>query len=89
MADLDTRLTQNETSCEFISSINDENTKELKSTKEDLSKLQKSCKGLQTDVKTLRQKHEEIDSKLIDLEARSMRDNLMFYGIREGGFPEN
>ena len=72
MADLDTRLTQNETSCEFISSINDENTKELKSTKEDLSKLQKSCKGLQTDVKTLRQKHEEIDSKLIDLEARSM-----------------
>ena len=89
MADLDTRLTQNETSCEFISSINDENTKELKSTKEDLSKLQKSCKGLQTDAKTLRQKHEEIDSKLIDLEARSMRDNLMFYGIREGGTPEN
>ena len=44
MADLDTRLTQNETSCEFLSSINDENTKELKSTKEDLSKLQKSCK---------------------------------------------
>ena len=84
MADLDTRLTQNETSCEFISSINDENTKELKSTN-DLSKLQKSCKGLQTDAKTLRQKHEEIDSKLIDLEARSMRENLMFMvSAREG-----
>ena len=69
MADLDTRLTQNETSCDYISRINDENTKELKSTKEDLSKLQKSCNGLQTDTKTLRQKHEEIDSKLIDLEA--------------------
>ena len=57
----------------------------LKVQKEDLSKLQKSCKGLQTDAKRLRQKHEEIYSKLIDLEARSMRNNLMFYGIREGG----
>ena len=77
MSDLDTRLSQNETSCEFISSINDENTKESKCTKEDLSKLQKSCKGLQTDAKTLGQKHEDLDSKLIDIEARSMRDNLI------------
>ena len=30
-----------------------------------------------------------MDSKLIDLEARSMRDNLMFYGIPEGGDHEN
>ena len=31
----------------------------------------------------------EMDKKLIDLEARSMRDNLMLYGIKEGGDAEN
>ena len=34
--------------------------------------------------KTLIQEHENFDSKLVDLKARSMRDNLMFYGIPEG-----
>ena len=30
-----------------------------------------------------------MDKKLTDLEARSMRDNLMFYGLLEGGDAEN
>ena len=30
-----------------------------------------------------------MDSNLFDLEALSMRDNLMFYGIPEGGDHEN
>ena len=30
-----------------------------------------------------------MDRKLTDLEARSMRDNLMFYGLKEGGEAEN
>ena len=89
MADLDTRLKDNEKSCQFISNSNEQNDKDLKSAKEDVSKLQKSCKGLQTDAKTMKQKHEQIDSKLTDLEARSMRDNLMFYGISEGGDEED
>ena len=36
------------------------------------------------DTNTSKQNHEKMDSKLIDLEERSMSDNLMFYGIPEG-----
>ena len=39
--------------------------------------------------KTLIQEHENFDSKLVDLKARSMRDNLIFYGIPEGGEHED
>ena len=31
----------------------------------------------------------EIDKKLCDLESRPMRENLMFYGIQEGGEKED
>lgn len=39
--------------------------------------------------KSFSEQASEMDEKLIDLEARSMRDNLMFYGINEGGDHEN
>ena len=88
MASLETRLTANEQSCQFISDANEQNKNELKQAKENILNLQTKCTGLQ-DTKTLQQEHENFDSKLVDLEARSMRDNLMFYGIPEGGEHED
>ena len=89
MASLETRLTANEQSCQFISDANEQNKNELKQAKENILNLQTKCTGLQKDTKTLKQEHENFDSKLVNLEARSMRDNLMFYGIPEGGEHED
>ena len=89
MASLETRLTANEQSCQFISDANEQNKNELKQAKENILNLQTKCTGLQKDTKTLKKEHENFDSKLVDLEARSMRDNLMFYGIPEGGKHED
>lgn len=37
----------------------------------------------------MKKKNESLDAKLTDLEPRSMRENLMFYGIAEGGDNED
>lgn len=84
MRSLDTRVTENEKSCQFISNVNETNKTDLKKAKDDLSKLQKSCQGLEKDAKYLKDKNEVLGSKLTDLESRPMRDNLLFYGIHEG-----
>lgn len=89
MRSLDTRVSENEKSCQFISNVNETNKTDLKKAKDDLSKLQKSCQGLEQDAKYLKDKNEVFGSKLTDLESRSMRDNLLFYGIQEGGNAEN
>ncbi|MEW8547532.1 MAG: hypothetical protein AB2693_28835 [Candidatus Thiodiazotropha sp.] len=82
MKSLDTRLIANEKSCEFISSVNEQNKTELKATKDELSEMTKSCKQLEKETSSMKE-------KLVDLESRSMRENLMFYGIPEAGRDEN
>ena len=82
MKSLDTRLIANEKSCEFISSINEQNKTELKATKDELSEMTKSCKNLEKETNFMKE-------KMVDLESRSIRENLMFYGIPEAGREEN
>ena len=61
----------------------------VNSTKDDIQNLKKSCDSFEKTSKSLKEKSAELDKKLIDLEARSMRENLMFYGITEEGDKEN
>ena len=89
MKSLDVRVNDTGKSCKFISETNESNKKELKNAKDSLSKLQISCQNLEKDAQSLKKKNEKLDSKLIDLEARSMHENLMLYGIPEGGEHEN
>ena len=44
---------------------------------------------MKTETDMLRQKNAALESKVTDLESRSMRDNLLFYGIPEKGQYEN
>ena len=37
----------------------------------------------------MKKKNESLDAKMTDLESRSMRENLMFYGIEAGGDNED
>ena len=89
MKSLDIRVNETEKSCKFISEANESNKKELKNAKDSLSNLQKSCQDIEKDAQSLKKKNENLDAKLIEFEARSMRENLMFYGIPEGGEHEN
>lgn len=89
MKSLDTRLTQTEESCDFISKVHETQKNELKAAKDNLSKLQTKCHGLENDTKTMKQNQESLNAKLTDLESRSMRENFLFYGIPEGGDGED
>lgn len=87
--ELGVRVDETEKSCSFSAAETESNKKELKSAKENIMKLQKDCDNLKNNSNSYTKKASEMDKKLLDLEARSMRDNLMFYGIKEGGDAEN
>ena len=89
MKSLETRVTETEKSSQFIGKEYEANKKELKTTKSDIQNLQKSCDSFEKVSQSLSEKNAELDKKLVDLEARSMRENLMFYGIPEEGEKEN
>ena len=86
---LDMRMTENEKLCQFTAAESESNQKDLKSTRDDIKQIKKNCQNLKNNTNTLSEQSAELDTKLIDLEMRSMRDNLMFYGFPEGGNTEN
>ncbi|XP_060580229.1 uncharacterized protein LOC132737016 [Ruditapes philippinarum] len=89
MKSMDSRLEENEKSCDFMSSELDKSKLDVKKTKEDLKKMHKSVQGLEKNSDKLFDKTEKLDEQLVDLESRSMRNNLLFYGIPEEGTDEN
>ena len=76
-----------EKSCSFISNENDNRKKELEQAKSEIVKLKFDCTNMKTDTDMLGQKYAALESKVTDLESRSMRDNLLFYGISDKGQP--
>ena len=79
---LDTRVDQVEASCAFISNDSDDRRKETEKAKGEIKPLKERCKDLEdSSSKYL--------DKITDLESRSMRDNLMFYGIPESDGEED
>ena len=76
VTDIDQRVTENESASQFISSKYEESAHELKTLKQNLSSFEKKCKSLQA-------QKEKTEEKLVDLEIKSMRDNLVFYGVPE------
>ena len=78
-----------ERSCEFMSSENDDRKAELNRAKSDLTNLKGKCDNLESNAKAYIDKSAKLEAKLTDLESRSMRDNLLFYGVPEQGATEN
>lgn len=79
---IDVRVDGMERSCTFMSDENDDR-------KKDLEIARGEIKTLKTNCKTLEDQNTKLESKLTDLESRSMRENLLFYGIPEVGENEN
>ena len=82
MKDMDTRVVTNEKACDFIAKEHEQSKNEMKTAKGDLKDVKKTCNKLERETKSMK-------DKMVDLESRSMRENLMFYGIAERGEDEN
>ena len=87
--DMDTRIIEVERACTFKSEKHDTNNQDLQGVKGDVKKVKDSCISLAEDVNKMEQDFERLNSKVLDQEFRSMRDNLIFYGIRESGPGQN
>ena len=83
MSSIDKRVIDVEQSCAFINKQFETQTKELKSAKKEIESLDKSCKNLKSSIRNLEQENSSMTDKISELEFRSMRDNLIFYGIPE------
>ena len=79
-----------EASCSFISAENDDRKKDLSKAKSEIASLKGKCENLEKNTQSYMDKFSaKLEAKVIDLESRSMRENLLFYGIPEGGPEEN
>ena len=86
---VETRVDTVETSCKFMEHENEDRKKDIKQAKTDITNLKGQCANLEKNTKSCMEKGAQLQSKVADLESRSMRDNLLFYGVPEGGEHEN
>ena len=89
MKTTDTRVTEKEKSCQFTTGEAETNKKDLKAAKDDIKSLRANSDDSEKELKSLKQTSAEFDTKPMDLESRSMTDNLLFYGTPEGGDKED
>ena len=78
-----------EASCNFLSSESDKHRKELEHNKTEMKKMKLSCTNIEQSQNNFQADKERLCSRITDLEFRSMRENLIFYGIPETTGPEN
>ena len=86
---IEPRITEVEKACSFISDANDDRKKELELARSEIVKLKHDCVNMKSDTDMLKQRNAHLEAKITDLESRSMRDNLLFYGIAERGKNED
>ena len=80
---IDSRVSEVEKSKEFLSSGFDDTKEKLKRADSDLKRLNNKCKDFEESMKKLTTQNEALEAKANDLEARSLRENLLFHGINE------
>jgi uncharacterized coiled-coil protein SlyX len=85
---LESKVNEFEKSISFIDTSVDESKTDLTKAKDDLKKMKKLCDDMQTTVSDYQKREETHVEKILDLEARSMRDNLIFYGLEEPQKPK-
>ena len=86
---IDRRVEEVEKCCSFVSDKYESQKNDLKNTKSDIKAVENFCKTMEEKNKELDKQKERMDSKLLELERRSMRENLMFFGIEESEDEEN
>lgn len=80
---METVVSNFEKSSEVLSKSYDSQSKELKYAQDDIKTLRKQCESFEKHVEEQNMSNSKLESKITDLEARSMRENLLFHGIPE------
>ena len=80
---IDNRVQEVEKCSSYISDQFENQSAELKTTKDTIKNVQDSCTNLQGQLKSLEAKHESFNVRVLDGEYRDMRDNVILYGIPE------
>jgi chromosome segregation ATPase len=81
--DVEHKVNNIEESCNFLSDRHDSHENELKGARDEIKKLREECSTLGGSYTQLNRDKKNLESKVQDLEWRSMRENLMFFGIPE------
>lgn len=85
--DIDKRMIDVESSATFMGKRYEDQSQELKTAKDTVKTLEKSCTSLQKTIGSLETSQATMRAKVLDGEFRSMRENLIFYGIAEPPHP--
>jgi hypothetical protein len=80
---VETKVIGLEESCNFLSNRHDSHEKDLKGSRDEIKKLREECSTLGGSCMQLDRDKKKLESKVQDLEWRSMKENLMFFGIQE------
>ena len=72
-----------ETSCATISSLFDNYKTSCEKTETDVKTLQLENSVLRNEISVLTTKHDQMKEELLELKARSMQENLLFFGLGE------
>lgn len=86
---LETKVNDIETSCTFINSEFENQKKKLETANIEITNIQQTMRNLEKQTERLLIDKEKCNEKITDLESRSMRENLIFYGIAETGNGED
>ena len=77
---IDKRVIDVEKNCSFINEKYEKYSTELKSAQNKIKQLHQSCDALKENITFLETDRDQLKTKVQDLEFRSMRENLIFYG---------
>lgn len=81
--DIDKRVSDTEQFNSFINSKYERQSLEFSTTTTDVNSLKEKCNSMKHTIKSLECTNAQIQAKVAENEFRSMRDNLIFYGISE------
>ena len=81
--DIDNRVNEMESTVSFIGNKYDKQLKEINNSQDEIKNLEKARKSLEKTVNSIQKNQADLRAKSLENEFRSMRDNLIFYGIPE------
>ncbi|KAH3818260.1 hypothetical protein DPMN_119862 [Dreissena polymorpha] len=83
VSDIDKRVADTEHAATFITAQYEDTSTALKEATTRIKTLNDVCNSLDTKVKTLSDEKSKTENKLMELEMKTMKDNLVFYGLPE------
>ncbi|KAH3777192.1 hypothetical protein DPMN_178628 [Dreissena polymorpha] len=81
--EIDCRVQHTETCAKFLGSKLDEKAEGLSNINSKIKQINKSCTHLEEQYRALEALEKKTEAKLLDLETKSMRNNLVVYGVPE------